>query len=1084
MSASLYLLRIFAGPGVSLLAFFLVISSGPSALLLAEEPSPTNRPARLSMEAPASNGWPRIAGDYFDATAEPQVFNLQFSTDLHDWRTAAVLLQAPFQFTDPRPGSFSAGFYRLMTDLRTSTNDWANQLQFPDDLLFNPGECGSDRLRWAKFAIDLNEPHRVYFQDSSRYLLHVEFATNRLAGFHGLTAEQFNALALHAGTQRIVLGTILAPLGGLGAPAGNEFAIQFSGFDPYPPDRVVEWIEIVKSAVASKASRAFYLPTFEQAPSAEQHRAYFAARGIEILSLERWNSDTPVCYAPGWAVGRLQFVTASEIDTAYADGRLLPSDILLTDGVPAEVPYVSGILSLVPATPNSHVAILAQSYGVPFAYVADPAERTRLLDLGGRTVAFRTGLWLADCRCQVIDVEGMLPPNVTNHISGLKAPARIEIPPKSHLGKFSAVTEGLLPSDIRVFGGKAANFGLLRRVLPNHSPDAIAFSFDLWDEFLDQPFSGGVTLREAIRGRLGGFTYPPDVALLRSRLAEVRHWIRNVAGFTSAQSDAILEALGRFENTRNIRFRSSTNVEDAERFSGAGLYDSYSGCLADDLDMDGSGPSVCDPTEADERGVYRAIQRVYASFYNENAFLERLRFGLDEDVVGMGLLVHYSTPDPSELANGVATVAVGPTGNSVFVNGQLVTQVGAVSVANPDGTARPEMASFSWTPNYTNVQPGTSSSLVPMGTRVLGPDDYPMLAGLLGRAAQEYSRLFPNRSRIELDFEYKKESPGRLSVKQIREVPSSVGTNPLPAFALTSPAREFHPWGDVWAVHRLKSVWSLATRSTLFTLADLQSNVYSTVRVELLDRETPRTLEGDLTSWPGALHQVLLGNNQWQLTDRFLLGAGSNRYEATLTITGPRFVSPGESPWLTLAEAQLQYTVKHPTPVPVFTTEPSLTSLETVSLLPDATAGFARTESNLIVTNHSVRLYATFREVQLIGALAESYEPDPRCFLIGPKNTFGYLGLEGETRLEGLLAEPLILRSRYAQTFLHRGRRGHETVHELICDPWLEPSLTAAQRAALTAANVRALYYYHYRFGDETERFVVLGLDGQFRQNP
>jgi hypothetical protein len=55
---------------------------------------------------------------------------------------------------------------------------------------------------------------------------------------------------------------------------------------------------------------------------------------------------------------------------------------------------------------------------------------------------------------------------------------------------------------------------------------------------------------------------------------------------------------------------------------------------------------------------------------------------------------------------------------------------------------------------------------------------------------------------------------------------------------------------------------------------------------------------------------------------------------------------------------------------------------------------------------------------------------------------------------------------------------------ELICDPWLEPSLTAAQRAELTAANVRLIYYYNYTFGDTREVFLILGLDGMFRAIP
>ncbi|NIP95546.1 MAG: hypothetical protein GWO24_19720, partial [Akkermansiaceae bacterium] len=66
---------------------------------------------------------------------------------------------------------------------------------------------------------------------------------------------------------------------------------------------------------------------------------------------------------------------------------------------------------------------------------------------------------------------------------------------------------------------------------------------------------------------------------------------------------------------------------------------------ADDTDGDEIGPSHCDPSKDNERGVFRAMRKVYASFYNLNAFIERLRHGVDESQVGMAILVHYSFPD-------------------------------------------------------------------------------------------------------------------------------------------------------------------------------------------------------------------------------------------------------------------------------------------------------------------------------------------------------------------------------------------------------------------------------------------------------
>src|SRR5678816_2959757 len=98
------------------------------------------------------------------------------------------------------------------------------------------------------------------------------------------------------------------------------------------------------------------MPVFEQSAMTRTNAEAFAARGIPVASIERWVSANHT-YSPGWALGRLKFFPASEIEAAFADGRLLPTDILLTDGVPAETPLVAGIISLTPSTPNSHTAI-------------------------------------------------------------------------------------------------------------------------------------------------------------------------------------------------------------------------------------------------------------------------------------------------------------------------------------------------------------------------------------------------------------------------------------------------------------------------------------------------------------------------------------------------------------------------------------------------------------------------------------------------------------------------------------------------------------------------------------------------------
>jgi hypothetical protein len=112
------------------------------------------------------------------------------------------------------------------------------------------------------------------------------------------------------------------------------------------------------------------------------------------------------------------------------------------------------------------------------------------------------------------------------------------------LGSFSAVTTTLTSADRKNFGGKAVHYGLLRRTIPNNSEPAIAFSFDLWEGFMDQSIPGEGSLRQAISQRLLGFTnFPPDLNALRIQLAAIRGMITGTATFSPALRSVVTNAL-------------------------------------------------------------------------------------------------------------------------------------------------------------------------------------------------------------------------------------------------------------------------------------------------------------------------------------------------------------------------------------------------------------------------------------------------------------------------------------------------------------------------------------------------------------
>jgi hypothetical protein len=1010
---------------------------------------------QLEIIPPERNGWIRL-----NAPPQPNtLLRLETSPDLLTWAPFATLHDGAFAYPDAGSGHLTQRFYRGFAQPRTAIDDWKNQIVLPDDP-FRSASGNSSEVRWLKFAILTSDPTKVFYQDSIRYPFHYEFATQRLPPFLGMDRATFDQLSLHPATQQVVLGSVLLP------PASTtlEYGIQFVGLEAYPPVTVASYLDLVSATIYSAVKRQpQYIPSWEQFDSASANEAFFEEHGFPLASTDRWVGVSTV-YAAGWALGRLVFIPASEITAAYTDGRLLPTDILLTDGVPAEVPLVAGIISLRPSTPNSHVAILARSFGIPFVYLPDAQERTRVQGLAGHEVVLRASNSAGQDQIKVVDVQGALGDPLRSEILALKVPPLLNFLPKANYGALSAPTDNLFPADAKYFGGKAANFGLLRRTIPNSSPPAIAFSFDLWDQFLDQTLPSGKTLRVDIAERLAPYTtYPPDIATLRTTLATIRQTITGTARFSPAQQQAVLNALSVFDPAQKIRFRSSTNMEDAEQFTGAGLYDSFSGCLLDDLDGDTSGPCGCDPGEPNERGVFRAIQKVYASFYNDNAFLERLRHHVNESQVGMALLVHHSFPN--EEANGVATLDA--TFHSSFASyaADLVTQVGEISVTNPEGDALPELVHASQIGSIASLTLKNRSSLIPIGAYVLNWDaDYRALMNLLVTVTNGYRVLHPEKTRFLLDFEYKKES-GAMIVKQVRPLPLPSGTGTVVPFLINEPSDYCvlqGEYADVFANHRLKSQWTLRTRSIRLTDANLQQSFYANSQLDYVEPGTISRLEGLPSGWPGAAYSI--SGNLAQ--DSWVLGTGADQRVYRLETTVIRGVNEATSPLLTQADFSKFFSVTYASPMPTINQSGIITTTtqERVRLVPWP----VRTPSSQLQTRNfaagSINIQVSF------------YWPE------NPHFGAGYTAplVEWvETRITGLTSQPIVLHGYYSQTY----RPEHHNFGEsFIFEPRLEEGISSQTLAELISANIQLIHCVQRVSG--TTEVSVLGFDRQFRRLP
>lgn len=375
------------------------------------------QPGRLLWSGPDESGRLRFTS----SGPSNQVHRLEVSTDLRRWSELARALGGLQDYPDLNLPGQRPRFYRVRIAPPAPEDDGLNQVRWGDDPFLSEFRSpGSGQPRWIKFTFVLAQPDRVWFQDSRKYTFHYDYAVARLAPFRGLSREEFDAVTLRRSGQQAVVGAVLWP------PATQplEAAIQFSGQEPFSIEQVADWFERVRAVLpVPPGARVYYMPAYEQAATARDHLAWLAGRGIEVRGPEIWAAGD-ACYAPGWALGRLVWVPAAAIAPAYATGRLGPEDILATDAVPAEVPPVAGVLSLSPATPNSHVAILARSFGIPFGWIADADRRAAVPGWDGRIVMYRVIESWNGCRVDLAPVEGEIDAELMGATSSLKNPRR------------------------------------------------------------------------------------------------------------------------------------------------------------------------------------------------------------------------------------------------------------------------------------------------------------------------------------------------------------------------------------------------------------------------------------------------------------------------------------------------------------------------------------------------------------------------------------------------------------------------------------------------------------------------------------
>ena len=603
----------------------------------------------------------------------------------------------------------------------------------------------------TKVVIDRMNNNNLYFQNSKKYKIHYEFASTHLSG-KGLPVvpmlSQFNETEYYSPDRRFLLGAVTYYV------QPKKWVYEISPYDTASADMIeTAYKLIVKNTYFG--NELFFHPTSD----AVLTESAKLPSSVKIITTDQLFAD--VTYQPlnlGTSIGKLRFLTSAQLEggDVYVGFR----DIVVLDSVPNDISVVNGIITAAFQTPLSHINVLSQNRGTPNMALKGAFNDPTLRSLEGKWIKLTVGAFNpkyveatqkeADEWWEKNKPDPVGLPKLDLTVTDLRDIEDVLDLKNLSLGD-------ALAKAIPAFGGKASHFASFPHmgdgVIPY--PKAFVIPIYYYRQFMEQN-----KFDVRIDDLLADDKFVNDAATRFKKLKELREDMK-VATVDKDFETALIDKLNNDYSGIRMRFRSSTNAEDLDGFTGAGLYTSHSATPGDPL-----------------APVLDAVRKVWASVWFFRAFEERSYRSIDQKAVGMALLVHNSFPD--EEANGVAV-----TGNIFDTQGMepgyyVNVQKGEVSVVQPDsGITTDQFILHYDMPNQPIVFIG-HSSLVQEGVNVLTRAQTLKLGAALKVINTFFNDLYGPLTPTHfyaMDVEFKfddKDNPGKepqLFIKQARPYP-------------------------------------------------------------------------------------------------------------------------------------------------------------------------------------------------------------------------------------------------------------------------------------------------------------------------
>jgi pyruvate, water dikinase len=503
---------------------------------------------------------------------------------------------------------------------------------------------------YVKYLWDIGDGRdQTYFINGSRYQFHPDFVGAHVTHY---SPADYNNLSSFPEPKKLTSGAVyyLPDYSVLKPPAGteeiyakpgvlafsvyrnidNEQACQSRFYNDEELDEIVKTFNHLKETAAFIENKIVYVACAQEAL---KNTLKVSAKGIPIRSMAITAGNPTYNLAKSY--GYLKNISPADLE----GGEYTHKDILVLSELPLDIGPISGLISTKVQVPGSHVRLRAQNLNIPNMYLEKALTESKIQNNVGNLVEFETkvnGGYVIKGGNDFPGGESALQEAAEQYwksrVPNLPEPvADLKVTELRHWRE-----QGANHDQVSSYGAKATNFAMLDNELTSQGYDREEFRgsfmipFYFYDQHVSQAIKPGLCAKilpdctekygdactvpnqlctqhenKALKVFLKAMTdkYSGDMiskGSTRKAFINTAQELIKETKTNQALVDSLVEHIRRtYPDNRRIRFRSSTNAEDLPGLSGAGLYQSFSGCVYDTVNEAGEGGTCHTPLEKD-----------------------------------------------------------------------------------------------------------------------------------------------------------------------------------------------------------------------------------------------------------------------------------------------------------------------------------------------------------------------------------------------------------------------------------------------------------------------------------------------------